>query len=71
MMLNHRGRILTFLVIFSLLISLIPSGLPLSSANAEDVYGITTAPGVRVRKQASTSARSCATKSHCDRSDSV
>ena len=56
MMLNHRGRILTFLVIFSLLISLIPSGLPLSSANAEDVYGITTAPGVRVRKQASTSA---------------
>ena len=52
-----RCRILTLLLVFSLLMSVLPSDLSLlSSARAEDVLGITTASGVNVRQGADTKA---------------
>ena len=55
----NRRRLLSLALAFSLLLSLLPAGLPFaSSALAEEpVYGMTTDKGVNVRQQPSTSSQ--------------
>ena len=52
----HRGRILAWLLVLCLVLPALPGG-PVSAARAESAtYGMTTANGVRFRKEPSTKA---------------